>query len=134
MRLLLTLTFALLFIPSALAQETLRFAEAKSYREQQITKKFSDGALIAKIDLNDDFIDEYILKKQTGKEILKHYTIIALENRKPIIIGKFDAHKLLVDTKKRYGIKHLIIYNNPHNDFQSKTAIWDPYTFSYVIQ
>lgn len=134
MRLLLTLAFVFSFPLPVSAQESLRFNEAKDFKEQQIIKKFSHDALITKIDLNDDFIDEYILEKQTNNPKFKHYTVIALENRKPIKIGEFDAYKLLVDTKKRYGIKNLIIYNNPHNDFQSKTVIWDPYTFSYMIQ
>lgn len=134
MRLLLTLAFILSFQLPASAQESLRFKAYEGFKEQQITKKFSPDALIATIDLNDDFIDEYILEKQTNNPKFKRYTVIALENRKPIKIGEFDAYKLLVDTKKRYGIRNLIIYNNPHNDFHSKTALWDPYTFSYVIQ
>ena len=134
MRFLLTLILLVSLHSSVLAQETLRFNENQSYKEQQIVQKFSRNALIARIDLNDDFIDEYGLEKQTNNARLTHYVIIALENRKPIKIGEFHAHKLLVDTKKRYGIRRLIIYNNPHNDFQSKTATWDPYTFSYVIQ
>lgn len=87
---------------------------------------------VAAIDLNDDFIDEFIVKDTSQKKMAIHY-IVAYENRKPILIGEFQAQKLLISTKKDYGIKQLILYNNSYNDFSTQTARWDPDSFFYDL-
>jgi hypothetical protein len=93
---------------------------------------------IAKIDLNGDTINEYIVRA-TNTEFCKQgkicsQTIIAFQNHKPIQIGQFDAHKILISHKKDYGIRQIIVYNDAYNDFKNVTARWNPFTFTFGVR
>lgn len=140
--LLLTILF---FLPvTAMATEALRFRNADSYKEKQIiqfiekTNKTSGiPYLIAPIDLNNDAIDEYIIKPASTKYCVRKplcsHQITAFRNRFPLLIGEFDAHKMVISNKKAYGIRHIIVYNVPHNDFKSETATWSPFNFRFEL-
>lgn len=137
------LLFVVIFFASmeARAMETLRFKKAESYKEKKVvefvqkTNKINN--LIASVDLNNDALDEYIIKPASPKDCsappLCSHQIIALQDREPILIGKFDAHKMLVSNKKTYGIRDIIVYNIPYNDFKSETATWSPFHFRFIF-
>lgn len=135
-----------LLIPtkSAHSFERLRFQPVDSYKEKTVlafikthNKIPDESYLLATTDLNDDFIDEYILRPQfegsCPNKPLCPYQIVAFQDHEPILIGQFDAHKILISDKKTYGIRHLIVYNGPHNDFKHETAIWNPFAFRFKI-
>ena len=90
--------------------------------------------LVAKADLNNDFIHEYIYKPANCRpQALCRYTIMAYMNEKPVIIGEIDAHNLLIGFKKDYGVRRLIVYNQTSNDFTSVQARWNPHVFLYEM-
>jgi len=133
----------IIFLPlEAKAQQTLNFKVAKSFKEKQITSFVSKNTnidvssfILAPIDLNEDAIDEYIVKPNSRRLcndslFCKHH-IIALQDREPIQIGQFDAHKVLISNKNTYGIRDIIIYNNQYNDFKSEIASWSPSKFLF---
>ncbi len=132
--------FIVIFMSSAAsADKPLIFHDAKTYKETQVIRhaennKEKQSVKASTYDLNGDFIDEYIVKKFTPNQRLSNYTIVALENRIPITIGTFQAVKLLVSTKKTYGINNIIVYNDENNDFQTLTYAWNPNDFSYTAQ
>ncbi len=135
-RLFLILLFCV-FSHSAMADQSLIFKKPKDFKGLEIlayTKDTlgSDVLSIATIDLNDDFIDEYIIRKTncSAKEFCT-FIIAAYMNRKPIILGRFDAHQILVSNQKDYGIRRLIVYNQKNNDFANMTAIWYPNKYKY---
>ena len=136
------LTLSLLLPVTAFALENLRFKQAKSYKQVQMidfiinhTENTEIPYLLAEIDLNGDAINEYVIKPESKTYCpalpLCPYYVTAFQEHEPIIIGKFNAHKMLISDKKTYGIRQIIVYNVPHNDFTSKTASWNPYSFSY---
>ena len=136
------LILSLLSPTTALALENLRFKQAQSYKQVQMidfiinhTENSEIPYVLAEIDLNGDSIDEYIIKPESGANCpafpLCPYYVTAFQKHDPIIIGKFNAHKMLISDKKTYGIRQIIVYNTPHNDFTSKTSSWNPYDFSY---
>ena len=136
MRFLLCLALILLSVSKANANEILRFREANNYKENQIlahaqTNMERQDLILAKFDLNSDFIDEYVVRTQNKEKQLYRYAILAFENNKPIIIGRFKAFNLLVSPKKSYGINNIIVYNDLNNDFRTFTSVWNPYEFSY---
>ena len=129
----------LFFANNALANENLQFEKAISNKHLSIISSLNtkdlapDKYAIATIDLNEDFIDEYILRpNQCPPQQLCPHLIIALNNRIPHVIGEFDAHKILVSYKKSYGVRHLIVYNQSSNDFITRTARWQPYISKYA--
>jgi len=122
----------------SLANDFLTFKKPSTYKEfnaLSLVETDAHPALslrIASVDLNDDFIDEYILKTTKCRQSrLCTYTIIAFMNKKPRIIGQFDAHKINVTEKKDYGIKRLIVYYDLSNDFVSRALFWRPFQFRY---
>jgi len=119
---------------SAKAANTLKYKTPNNYKEIQALSaaEIKDDHVLAKIDLNEDFISEYIAKPANcaAKQFCT-YTIIAYMNRSPIIIGQFDAHQITPLKKKDYGVRRLNIYNVKRNDFAFNTARWNPRIFKY---
>ena len=142
---LLFVFFSLFLLSSTLsANERLNFQQPDSFKENQISnfiksqKNASDSPyLLAAIDLNGDFIDEYILRPQNSNDCeqakLCPYYIAAFQDRAPILIGQFDAHKIVIYNKKTYWIRQIIVYNDLYNDFKTATAIWDPFSFRFKL-
>lgn len=123
----------LLLPMTAEANQRLNFQEPETRREKQAISFSQNKGLIAKIDLNNDLIDEYIVRSCDNKSFCNH-TIIAFKEFKPLKIGKFQAHKIVISHEKTYGIHDLIVYNQQYNDFAFETAIWNPFSFSFEIQ
>lgn len=132
-----------LVAPVAAAQETVKFAPAQSYKHQQAIEFIQKNVVttndmqLAQVDLNDDFIDEYILKpvdtaQCANTPLCPHY-IIAWQDDALILIGQFNAKKLVIGTKKDYGVRQLILYNHPYNDYRTVTTYWNPHRFQYVV-
>ncbi len=139
---IITFLFLSSLSPHALAKEQLRFKEAQNKREYSALRVISQSSSqnknsfkIAAIDLNNDFIDEYIVTPNSpqfcDKNRLCPYHIIAFAKDDALLIGRFDAHKILISDKKTYGIRNIIVYNDTYNDFQNKTARWNPFSFTY---
>ncbi len=136
--------FSLIPFSFAMAIESLRFQAPVSYKEKQaitLVKKLHTTPRItyhiATTDLNNDAIDEYIIKPASARDCQKkplcQHSIIALQDHAPLLIGQFDAHKILISDKKTYGVRHIIVYNQPHNDFKTATAIWSPFNFRFEL-
>lgn len=128
--------FIVLFIflsNAAHAQQPLTYYTPETRREKQAILLNDNKGFIAKADLNNDLIDEYIVRDCEGTDFCQHF-IIAFKEFKPIKIGEFNAHKIVVSDKKTYGIQQLIVYNQQYNDFAFNTAIWNPFNFSYEFQ
>ena len=131
--------FLLWPVPSK-AQQSISYGEPESFREKEIVQAYQkllkddSPLLIAKTDLNDDFINEYVLKPKecSTSQICRHGVMVYMQE-KPHIIAEFDAHKIAIAFKKDYGVRRLIVYNQAHNDFSSKLARWDPQLFQYNL-
>ena len=132
----------LVFIPRGLsASESLRFNTVTSNKEKYLLSLIKDQQAsdkthhIAKTDLNDDFIDEYIIRPiSCSKTKLCPHIIIGVYNQSPITLGVFDAHQIRVSFEKDYGIRRLVVYNQKNNDFSSRIAVWQPYKSQYILQ
>ncbi len=122
----------------AFADQPLTFKKPNGFKALEIIshiKNQVDSDIdmdIATIDLNDDFIDEYIVRNnKCDTENFCTFSIVAYMNRIPIILGQFDAHKIIILDKKDYGIRRIVVYNQKNNDFATATAIWHPNTYQY---
>jgi len=116
--------------PSVKAEEILSFKAPETRRELEAVSSNKNSALIAKTDLNDDLIDEYVLQDCGDSEFCE-FAIVAFKNFNPIQIGEFKAHKIVVSHEKTYGVRNLIVYNQQYNDYAFETALWDPFSFLY---
>lgn len=142
-RLFLAITASLFLInTTAYAMLGLKFQPAETYKQKQIIEQakqdgFDTELVLAPADLNNDAIDEYIVRpadtKSCPQKPLCPYKIIAFQDRTPIELGTFDAHKIQLSDKKTYGVRSIIVYNQPHNDYAHETAHWNPFSFRFEI-
>ena len=134
--------FLILVLPSNLRAETkLSYKIPSNYKQAKVISfaktlaRNNSEILISSIDLNDDFIDEYIVKPAScNKSELCSFSIIALMNDAPVEIGQFNAQEIIILDNKNFGIKQLKIYNKASNDYAQSVAFWDPYQFKYVYK
>lgn len=138
MKYLLPFFILLILAPTNVnANDKLRFQAPDNYKQNQIidfvkTLAETDATALhlAPVDLNNDMIDEYVVKpiseRNCSQAPLCANYVIAFKARVPILLGKFDAHKILVSNKKTYGVHDLIVYNVRRNDFKFNTANWTP--------
>jgi len=102
-------------------------------QEQEL---FSDVEPIelAKIDLNADALAEYIARPSRPacrKMVFCPYAIVAFKNKSPILLNRIEAKNLMISAKKTYGIRDLIVYTDPRNDFRAQTFSWNPFSFRF---
>jgi len=133
--------FALLFAgPFARAQEKPVFvnpdqmilgghilkAVQKTYPEQRFQ--------IGKIDLNHDGENELIFKTTNCRrpETKCLFIIMAQSELTPAELGKVEAYNLLIDEKTTNGVRNLLSYENPLNDFDYEVYNWDAQSKSYI--
>lgn len=145
MKLCALFTFLLMVLATnASANENLNFKPPSAYKEnlvikfvQNHLKNAPESYEIAKIDLNNDYIDEYIIRPKSiefcNKSGLCPYSIIALHKLTPVSLGYFMAHNMTVSDKTSFGIRNLWIYNNPSNNFENVLTKWEPYTAQYQL-
>ncbi len=139
---LITAIILPLIYNAAWAQSALRFRAPEGIKEIRLlnhikkTRQIPDiQYIIAPTDLNNDLINEYIIRPKSNRDCsgsrLCPYYVIALQERTPITLGKFNAHKIVVSSKKTYGVRDIIVYNDHYNDFKTNTVTWHPYEFKY---
>lgn len=88
---------------------------------------FAKGEIeIAKSDLNNDYIDEYIIKSTRCTPAKGcHYMIVADNNGDFIVIGEFSAKNISLSDKQTHGIRDILVYNQGLNDYAHNTLKWD---------
>ena len=122
----------------ARASENLIFKPAESHYKSRIVAAFVETLdpnekgpfLVAKTDLNGDDVPEYFVKSTKSSDLKNHW-IIALKRRTPTFLTKIPAKKIVVSDKKTYGIRKLIVYNRPENDFRKEIFVWNPIPFRF---
>lgn len=121
------------------AAEIIVYKGAESYKDRQVLKLVSSISSIpsnqfklSKNDLNNDFIDEYIVKPLNCNEKLfcPHY-VAALKKQKPILLLETQAYKLLISDQSIYGVRNLNVFDKKQNEFQSTRYEWNPFSYLY---
>lgn len=92
---------------------------------------------IARIDLNDDFYDEFMLKKKNCKLDLVPrqfctFIILGEKEEKLVQISVFHAKKIQISGKKHAGIYDILAFQSKKNDYEYERYIWSPDVKTYV--
>lgn len=132
----LFLACALCGLP-AYSAEMLRFKSGNLPQgiADTLNEQVLDGGWeVSDIDLNDDGLKESILK--TKREYCQSkdgclYVIAAKKQGQWINLGVLNAFNILVSDRRTYGIRDLIVYSIPNNDFESVHYVWDPKAYQY---
>ena len=91
---------------------------------------------IADIDLNNDGIDEYILKQRRCSIIDKSCThlVIAEKQNEIFELSRIKAQNLMVGGTLSHGIKDLLAFNDEINDYKFDIYVWSPPQKMYIIK
>ncbi|MDH5721880.1 MAG: hypothetical protein OEY94_00975 [Alphaproteobacteria bacterium] len=92
---------------------------------------------IARIDLNDDYYDEYILKQKNcvldvPPEQFCTFIIIGEKEEKLVQISVFNAKKIQISGKKHAGIYDILAFQSKKNDYEYERYIWSPDDKTYI--
>ncbi|MCF8495492.1 MAG: hypothetical protein K9G62_02360 [Alphaproteobacteria bacterium] len=130
---------------SASAVEPLIFGQILSAREAQLVGDFytaqqknaPDPAGIARADLNGDAIDEFIIRDSQCRTDGKSPCLfdILAETRKGILsLGQIRAQRLIASDASTGGVRAILAFENPMNDYEFQTYAWNTEENRYVLQ
>lgn len=133
---------AILLAPPAYALEKLNFDRPVTANETQtittwiktnISKEIQT-IKIAKADLNQDNVSEYIVKTDLCplNRNLCTFVLLADNTGELINLGHFNAKTVTLSTGKT-GQRELLVYQNPLNDFDHNLYTWSPEETRYVM-
>lgn len=92
-----------------------------------------DFSSIAAFDLNRDGIDEFILKTEID-DAPALFQVIALKDDTHIKIGEIKAMKIMVSYEDHHGVRSILAFNNPHNDFDYRVYQWHAQDAHYMLE
>ncbi len=140
---LLIYTYLILGMCQSQALEDLKYNHKLSTSLQLQIDEFlekqyktnSSNYEVASVDLNNDGVLEYILRRKSCKRDNYECThiIIAEKIDKILLLSKIGARKLMVDTSTSYGIKNLLVFKNINNDYNFDIYMWSPKKKMYII-
>ena len=117
----------------AYAIEPLNFSRDIGFTAKQRLSFYLDDAQAASIDLNGDSKPEYILKNTTCETAEPcDYQVFAFSKERVLRLAHFKARKVVVSDKKTHGVRNLIVYNHPVDDFRSTPFVWDVRKIQFV--
>lgn len=142
---LIVLFLILAFLPHpAFAETPLSYRNTvEGAREDSALKMLvSTGAvlpdlpyLVAKVDLNDDGVDEWIFRQDRESaceaNVACNFQIVGLSENKPIVLGNVQGRKIGIAEQKSYGVYRLYVYNKKDNDFVYSQYGWEPQKSSF---
>ncbi len=90
---------------------------------------------IAGIDLNNDGVLEYILRRKSCdiKKNMCTHIIIAENKDKILLLSKIRAKRLAVDSRYTNGIKNLLAFKNSDNDYNFDIYMWSSKEKMYIM-
>ena len=124
----LTLLLATLFLaPVSHAAERIAFVSHTDFKNLTVKKFLKDYTFseIAAVDLNEDGIDEFILKQD------ELFQIIALTDTKGIDLGVIAGRKLMLSYDFAHGVRSILVFQDSDNDYAYRIYQWDPKNSQY---
>ena len=112
-------------IPSY-AAESLDFIDKNNAKAHDLAN-ISDHyrfSRVARVDLNNDSIDEFILARAIN-DTRNHFDVVATTGDGLAELGSFEARKMMVAYDEHHGVRSLLSFNHPDNDFDYDVYQWD---------
>lgn len=95
-----------------------------------------DSLFLSRVDLNDDGMDEFIVKNENcenSKALCEHIILAQTLSEKIIEIGSIRAKSLVLSPRYHEGVRTLQAYDNPENDFAFSQYVWDAGRSRYIL-
>ena len=129
---------------NAYALEPLFFGENKSPTLQIDIKHLLSGNsydfpsdyIIAETELNGDYLPEYILKEKNcdSADYSCRFLVIGQNKNKLTVLTQIQASNLVIPNAKNYGVRDILAFQNPENDYDYKRYIWSPELSHYTVK
>ena len=109
-----------------------------SIKTTKFSKYFTDTDVdsleISAFDLNDDGIEEYIVRSPSGcaQNERCEYKVLAETPHKLVLLAKLEGLNITVDQNYSHGIRNLRLFDSEMNDFDYKLYVWEPLSTQYV--
>ena len=92
---------------------------------------------IAAIDLNEDGIREFVVRANdcdgnTG--VTCEHIIIGEVSKGYIVLGKLNGTRVLLGQDYTNGVRNLLLFSNPVNDFDYDVYVWGAKQAQYVLK
>lgn len=130
------------FVNKAIAAQSLTFTPLN---DQRVLHQLSNLSVInaqnstfeiAHTDLNEDGIEEIVLKDTTNnckytKSICVYHILGKKSINELILLGKIEAKQLLIGQEYTHGVRNILIYNNDENDYKYKIYAWNALKAQY---
>ena len=90
---------------------------------------------ISGIDLNNDGINEHILKQRRCNTRTKWCTHLILAEKKDgiLLLSKIKAYSLMIGGTNSHGIKDVLAFTNDTNDYNFDIYMWSPSQKMYIL-
>jgi len=141
------LLLSIMFAFPAKAAEPLYFHKgAKDIRENQIIGELAAqkhilpdlSFEIAPFDLNSDGVVEWVVRQNPtpvcAAESDCRFVVAGLRDKKPAVLGMFNAGKVGISSEKQYGVRKLLVYNKKNDDFAYSEYVWDPHKGRFTAE
>lgn len=112
----------------------LSYIALSEYIEQHLSATI-DNFDIARTDFNGDNMDELIIKSKvcdTNTAFCMHY-LFAETGDKILNLSAIQAREILISDKSTNGIRDILAFDNPHNDFDYSIYHWDAGQSTYIL-
>ena len=108
--------------------------QLNAFLKQNFNSDSSDYVM-AETDLNGDNLLEHILKRKNCGQYTNICThlIIAEKEDELALLSKISAKHLMVGDDESYGIKNLLAFKNPTNDYDFDIYVWSPREKMYIL-
>lgn len=121
---------------TAQAAEPLRFLTPTPAQINVLEPLADKAAQLALADLNEDGIYEFILRIGTDcgmRRKLCDFRVLADSSKGMIELGHIRAHDLALSAQYSHGIRSLLAFANPHDDYAAAVYRWEPDKSRYMI-
>lgn len=87
-------------------------------------------------DLNEDGTEEYVVTETDCTSNTKFCRSFILSNAEAnsVVLGRVDAKNLVLSNTYTDGVRDLLVYNNPKNDYDYTELQWNARESSYVLK
>lgn len=131
---------AVIFCATAQAKEVLIFDNSSLLKITTIalSEYLSDDLNnyeVAKTDLNDDGVSEYIAKTmpcEPEKQFCA-YKVLGINDDQIFDLGAFEAKYLMISDQSHYGVRDILAYQNQYNDYDPTIYHWEPAQSRYIL-
>ncbi len=124
-------------LPATAAEPLIFRAQTKDARETSVIEYLQARGVIeenlpsgiAAIDLNNDGVDEWIIRQETDgcrQTASCTFAVAGLSRKAPVMLGDLSARKVGISAEKAYGVRKLLVYNLKNDDFAYTVYVWSP--------